>query len=201
MSTPDDTPNTKVGRLLDQYGLDGLGATLETHWTDDGRDRKSLRDLADMFNKTLLRTQIREHDVNIVGADVDAYYDLLHGDDVSAGRAAEARTELAQQGVDVDALTNDFVTYQAMRSYLKDVRGASYERPDDAEQVAKEKEQIERLLTRTETVSREKLDRLRNTDRINLGAFRLFVGVDVFCETCGSQYSIEELLDRGGCDC
>lgn len=201
MSNPDDAPNTKVGRLLEEYELEDLGATLEAYWTGDGRERESLRDLADRFNRALLRTRIREHDVSTVGADVDAYYDLLTGDDVSAGRAAEARSELEQHGIDVDALTSDFVTYQAIRSYLTEVRGATYEQPDDAEQVAKERDQIDRLMTRTETVSREKLEQLRNTDRIELGDFRLFVSVDVFCESCGSQYAVDELLDRGGCDC
>ncbi|MDS0279800.1 hypothetical protein NDI85_18595 [Halomicroarcula sp. S1AR25-4] len=197
----DDAPTTKVGRLIDVYDLDGLGPELEAHWTSEGDARKSLRDLADLFNKELLRAEMRDNDMAPVDSDVDTYYELLTSDDVSAGRATEARRDLEQEGIDVAELTDDFVTYQAVRGYLQNVRGASYEQADDAEQVAKEQQQLERLVTRTQAVSREKLDRLRKTDRIDLGTFRVFVGINIFCETCGSQYAVDELLENGGCDC
>ncbi|MBX0297008.1 rod-determining factor RdfA [Haloarcula nitratireducens] len=201
MSGSDDTPTTKVGRLIEIYELDGFGAELEAYWTGEGAERKSLRDLATLFNEELLRTQMRDHGMSAVDSDVESYYELLDDDEVSAGRATEARRDLEQHGIDIDEVTDDFVTYQAIRGYLQNVRGASYEQTEDSEQIAKEQERLERLITRTEAVSREKLERLRDTDRIDLGTFRMFVGVNVFCESCGSQYSIEELLDEGGCDC
>lgn len=197
----DDTPTTKVGRLIEQAGLTGFGADLEARWTGDGVERESLRDLADRFNRELLRARIRDSDADASELDLDRTYRLLTDDDATAGERAEIQATLEQAGVDVSTLTDDFVTYQAVRSYLQNVRGASYEGTTDAEQVEKERDQVERLVGRTEAVSREKLERLRDTDRIELGTFRVFVDVDVFCEDCGRQFSVGELLDRGGCDC
>ncbi|WP_254271004.1 rod-determining factor RdfA [Haloarcula marina] len=197
----EELPTTKVGRLIDAYELDGFGAELEAYWTAEGEERKSLRALAELFNKELLRRQLRDHGMDTVDDGVQMYYRLLTDDDASAGRVTDAKRDLEDAGIDVDSLTSDFVTYQAIRSYLQDVRGASYDHATDEEQVAREREQIERLTTRTEVVSREKLERLSKTDRITLGDFRLFVSVDVFCEDCNAQYSVAELLERGGCDC
>jgi len=197
----DDTPTTKVGRLIEQVDLTGVGADLEARWTGDGVERESLRDLADRFNRELLRARLRDSDADVTELDLDRAYRLLTDDDATAGKRAEIRATLEQMGVDVTALTDDFVTYQAIRSYLQNVRGASYEGTSDTEQVEKERDQVGRLASRTEAVSREKLERLRNTDRIELGTFRVFVDVDVFCEDCGRQFAVGELLDRGGCDC
>jgi hypothetical protein len=51
------------------------------------------------------------------------------------------------------------------------------------------------------TVTEGKLDQLRRSDEIVLGNARVFVDVNVLCEDCGAQYEVDELLDRGGCDC
>ena len=201
MGTGDDEPTTKVGRLLAEYELDGLGAELEAHWTADTPERKSLRDLAALFNRELLRTQMRKHEMSTVDRDVARYYRLLTDDEVTTGQAVEARNELTEHGIDIDDLTGDFVTYQAVRGYLRNVRGAEYDRSGGDSQIEVERDRIERLITRTEAVTRDKLDQLENTDRIDLGTPRLFVGIDVFCEDCGSRYAVGQLLDRGGCDC
>jgi hypothetical protein len=101
----------------------------------------------------------------------------------------------------VEQLERDFVTYQAIRSYLQNERGAEYDADDDGDRVERTAESIGRLTSRLETVTESNLARLRDTDRVSLGEFRLFTSVDVLCTDCGSQYTVEELLERGGCDC
>lgn len=203
--TDDDgetTPSTKVGRLLASYDFDpGYGAELEAKWTGADGDRTSLRDLADEFNERLLALALRSAGASVIDGEVENLYRLLTDDDASAGGRVEARDRLEREGVDVEQLESDFVTYQAIRSYLKDARGAEYQSTSDERRVENTTETVERLLSRVQTVVESDLDALRRTDRLSLGDFQLFVEVNVLCRDCESQYGVVELLRRGGCDC
>jgi len=200
-STP-ERKSSKVARLIDEYGLDdSFGDRLERLWTADGDRRESLRDLADRFNRRLLETTLQAAGASTVDGEIENLYRLLTDDDVSSGMRTEARTRLEREGVDIDQLERDFVTYQAIRSYLTEYRDAEYERPSESERAESVIETIQRLQSRLRSIAEEGLDRLRSTDRLTLGRFRLFVDVDVLCEECGAQYGVVELFERGGCDC
>ncbi|MWG33455.1 rod-determining factor RdfA [Halomarina oriensis] len=198
---PDDArPSSKVARLIEEYGLDeSFGAYLEAQWTSD-EDRMSLRSLADTFNRRLLEVAMNEAGRSVVDGEVENLYRLLTDGDVSSGVRTEAQARLERAGVDVDELQRDFVTYQAIRSYLTKYREATYE-STPTDRVQKVRGTIERLQSRTQSVTTQSLQQLRDTDRITLGTFRIFVDVDVLCEECGAQYGVVELLGRGGCDC
>lgn len=201
--TPDQrSSNLKVGRLIEAYGLDpALGDRLERYWTADGDERLSLRELADLFNQRLLEAAMRDEDMAPLAGEVDNLYELLTDDDVSSADRTRTRRRLEREGVDVDALQQDFVSYQAVRTYLKDGRGAEYSRDDhDAETAATT---IQRMRSRTGTIAESKLAQLADTDRtdLDLGQFRVMVDVRVVCEDCGAQYAVSNLLERGGCDC
>jgi len=204
--TDDDSTSgrksSKVARLLDEYDLgDAFGDELERLWTADGDQRESLRDLADRFNRRLLESALTATGTSTVDGEIDNLYRLLTADDVSSGMRTEARVRLERDGVDVEQLERDFVTYQAIRTYLTEYRDAAYEGPSESEQVDSVLETIQRLRARLRSITEGSLDRLRSTGRITLGDFRLFVDVDVLCEDCGSQYGVVDLLERGGCDC
>jgi hypothetical protein len=197
-----ETPRRKVGRLIEAYDLGtDYGAQLEAAWTGEDGDRTSLRDLAEEFNHDLLAAAMREADAATTEGDVDSTFRLLTDDDVTAGTRTETRSRLERAGVDVEQLEGDFVTYQAIRSYLQNERGAEYDNAADGDRVERTAESIGRLTSRLETVTESNLARLRDTDQVTLGEFRLFTSVDVLCTDCGTQYTVEELLARGGCDC
>lgn len=200
-SSTDDRPSSKVARLLEEYGLDELGTELEQRWTGDGYERMSLRDLADFFNKRLLEQALRDAGQTALDSDVETTYRNLTGDDVSTGVRTDTQTRLEQDGLDVDSLERDFVTYQAIRSYLKEWRGAEYEQPSDEEKRANDRESIQRLLTRTLSVTEDRIEKLRETDRIAAEEFEVFVEAQVLCQRCGTQYSVTDFIDNGGCDC
>lgn len=191
---------TKVERLLDEYGFETLGAELERRWTAAGDERMSLRDLADFFNQKLLEATVTDAGIRPLAGEVENTYRLLTADTVSETHRTRARRQLAREGVDLDAVQSDFVTYQAIRTYLKDVRGA--EQPtDDRPRPAVEAESIQRLRGRTRQVTAGKLEQLAKGDHITLGEFRVFAELNVLCEECSTQYEVEQLLRRGGCDC
>lgn len=196
-----DESRTKVARVIREYGLEGLGAELEAYWTGTGEgiERKSLRDLADTVNRRLLKRALLEAGATVLDGEIDSYYASLTDGERSEAVRIEMRQRLEDEGVDVDRLESDFVSYQAVRTYLK-ARGAEYEQANGG-QIQTDLEAIQRLLSRTASVSEEKVERLRDTGRIELDEFRLLVNAQVFCHGCDNQYSVQELLERGGCEC
>lgn len=190
----------KVVRLLDEYELEGVGERMERRWTTDGEDRMSLRKLADYFNQQLLSKSMANAGMQPLSGEVENIYRLLTDDGVGGADKTRTRRRLEREGVDVETLERDFVTYQAIRTYLREHRGAERD-VDERPRTTVEAENIQRLRGRTVTVAEEKLERLANGDHITLGEFRVFADINVFCERCKSQYDIVEVLDRGGCDC
>jgi len=191
---------SKVERLLDEYGLEGLGDELVESWTADGDERKSLRQLATEFNVALVDARLESKGVTHFDTDGSAIYEALADDDSERDRST-IETRLERAGINVDELERDFVTYQAIRSYVKDVRDAEYETATDEEHIEKQKNTIQRLVSRATSVTEEKLTRLRDTGRITLGDFRLIVDFQVYCRDCESQKTVSALLSDRGCEC
>ncbi|WP_435197417.1 rod-determining factor RdfA [Natronomonas sp. EA1] len=190
----------KLARLIDEYDLAGLGEELERKWTASGDERLSLRDLATLVNRRLLRSAMTEAGMQPLAGEVENVYRLLTDDEVSTADRTRTVRRLEREGVDIESLRSDFVTYQAVRSFLKRDRGAEYA-SDERDRTTVEAENIQQLRGRVLSVTEGKLSRLRNTDELTLGEFRLFAELSVLCEDCGQRYEAVELLERGGCDC
>ena len=190
---------SKVARLIEQYDLDAVGVEMEQKWTAD-EDRSSLRDLAEYFNRKLLAEATADAGMRPVDDEIKTFYHLLEGDESHDADRTRIRRRLERNGVDVDGLRNDFVTYQAIRTYLTEYRGAEYE-TDERDRTAVEAENVQRLRGRTERVTDSKIEQLLENDELVLGDHRLFVDIDVLCEGCGQQFAVDELLQRGGCGC
>lgn len=190
----------KVVRLIDEYDLDGVGAEMERRWTADGEERMSLRDLSERFNRQLLEEVMARAGVQPLSGEVENLYQLLTDDDVSEADRTRARRRLEREGIDVDTLLKDFVSYQAVRTYLREHQGASYT-STTGDRLETEARNIQRLRSRTTAVIESKLDQLEAGGHLSLGDFRTLVNATVVCEDCGSQFDVRELLERGGCDC
>lgn len=197
--TDTETSRSKVAELIKQYEMEGVGMTLETRWTRE-EDRWSLRDLAGWFNQQLLKQAMEDAGVTPVDGEVSNNYRLLTDDNISEGDRIQLRRKLEQAGVDVDTLLDDFVTYQAIRTYLKEVRNATYDRTKKSS-VDSVQQRIDRLVGRTTSVTEGQLKQLQAASNFAVGSIRVLVDVQVYCEECNSQYEVAELLERGGCDC
>lgn len=196
----DRAKSTKVGRVIETYDLHGLGDELERRWTEPDGERDSLRTLADVFNRRVLEAAMEAAGMDPLDGEIENVYRLLTDEDVTAGTRTETEGRLRQENVAVDELNGDFVTYQAIRSYLQDVREASYSR-DDVDDVAAARSSFERLIGRTTAVIERRLDQFRNSGSLTLGRFRVRTTVTVYCEECETQYDVAALLTRGGCAC
>ncbi|ELY93017.1 hypothetical protein C482_20121 [Natrialba chahannaoensis JCM 10990] len=199
-STPG--PKPKVARLIAEYEqeLAGIGGELESRWTDPETD-DSLRSLADWFNEQLLRAALADAGVETVTDDVSQLYSLLAGDTGSRGERTQIERRLERQGVDVASLADEFVSYGAIRSYLTGYRNATPPSATERTNATTIARTIDGLRQRTVAVTESKLDRLQDTDQLQVGPHRVFADVQVLCERCGKQYDVADLLDAGSCDC
>lgn len=195
------TPRSKVARLIDTYDLDGMGDEMEYLWTAEGDDRRSLRDLADYFNKRVLEQELSGTEIKPLDGEVENFLRLLTRDDVNNAEKTRARRRLEREGIDVDRLLDDFVTYQAIRTYLKNHRDATYS-PDETDSTEKAKENLIQLRCRTARVTENKINQLARSDSLSMcGNVRATADVKIICEGCGSHWGIEDLLAEGGCSC
>lgn len=205
MSRPDSTTTdksrtTKVARLTKQYGFDELGDELERRWVGQDGDRDSLRTLADVFNQRLLAHAMDDAGIDSLEGEVENIYELLTAEGVTSGTRTETVTRLRQHGIDADELTSDFVTYQAIRTYLRDIRGVNYTHKE-TDPIESATSSFDRLIGRTTAVIERKLQSLASSEKLTLGSFRVRTTVSVYCEDCENQYDATTLLTRGGCDC
>lgn len=194
---------TKVERVLEKYHLDGFGDELVARWLgQDGLERESLRSLAGVTNRRILSTALREAGETPLEGEVDNLVRLLRSDDVSAGMRSQARQRLEQRGVDVEELTADFVSHQAIHTYLTTVKEATYDRdPSGNDKRTDRTETLQRLESRLQAVTESTVEKLQTAGDISLGQFDVIVSVRVLCNDCGEQYGVRNLLQRGGCAC
>lgn len=201
MDTSKDTVKhrTKVARLIDEYDLEGFGDELERLWTASGDERRSLRELAEILNKRVLKTSIERSDINTLSNDIDGIYLRLQGEKGTPADQTRTRRQLEREGVNVETVQSDFVTYQAVRSFLQEERNAEYE--PESEPVKRDKANIQQLRNRTKLVTETKLDGLENADQIELGSHQITVDINVYCEDCNRQFDVIDILDQGRCNC
>lgn len=198
MTTEPSGVNTKVARVIRTYGLDEMGAELEAAWTGASGERTSLRDLADEFNVAVLQAALGEVGVSSLSVDPSSTYEALRSD--SGSSATRARRRLEREGVDVDELTGDFVTHQAIHTYLTQEREASLPAADD-DMADRKVETIEKLQGRVSAVAESAITSLANADELDCGDYDVLVDVRAVCPNCGTDAPVGELIRQGGCGC
>jgi predicted transcriptional regulator len=194
----DTTPRTKVGRVIERYGLDGMGGRLEAEWTGRTGERTSLRDLADRLNRRILEARIREMGSSPSDFEITSIYEALHHG--TGSEEIQARRRLERQGIDTDALRSDFITHTAVHTYLTESRGVSLP-PDDQNLRERKIETIEKLRGRVEAVSESAIASLVNAEKLNDDEYTVLVDIQVICPNCGKATPISELFREGGCEC
>lgn len=193
--------SSKVATLIEKYSLEEMGRELEVRWTGDGVERLSLRALETFFNERLLEAVLFDAGMNTLEDNVENIYQNLTDETATAGVTAETQNRLERNGVDVGDLERDFVSYQAIRSYLQEWRGAEYEQISKQEKLDKDVTSINRLITRTSSVTTDRISNLRKTGRIDIEEFEVFVDAQVLCQQCGKQYTVDEFFENEGCTC
>ncbi|WP_255197651.1 rod-determining factor RdfA [Halorarius litoreus] len=192
---------SKVGRVIIDRDLGDIGAALEHHWTAEDQESMSLRTLADFFNQRVLRGAMEDAGMQVLDGEAENLYELLTGDDVSGGSRVQAKRRLEREGLDVGALMSDFVSHQAVHTYLTKYRGASAPASNGTTGTDSERITIQRLRNRLAAVVTNSLTSLRSKGQLTLGEFDVFVNIQIRCDDCGTQLTVSELFETGGCEC
>lgn len=199
-SDSDGTSRYKIGKGIDRYSLNGMGRELEEYWVDDGRDSYSLRELAEYFNKEMLRSALAGTAQHRLSGDIETIYLALTDEDVSRGEQTHVQKTLERDGVDVEQLQRDFVTHQAVYTYLTKGRGVE-KRTETGDRIESARQTINGLRGRLIAVVETTLSNLTETGTLTLGSFDIFVNIHVHCTDCGVHKNLSNLLDDGGCEC
>jgi len=192
------TQQSKIARVIETYELGNLGTELEAAWTGAAGDRTSLRDLADRFNQAVLAAALDMATVSHNEQEVQRLYEGLTSD--TATTTVAARRELERSGIDVDAVTTDFVTHQTIYTYLTEVRSATLP-ADDRDRTEQRIEAIEKLQGRLHSVADSTLTTLANGDELDHDEYEVLINVQLLCPLCGASTPLKELLRDGGCSC
>jgi DNA-binding transcriptional ArsR family regulator len=194
----------KVGRLVEDYGLHYLHDELQRRWTDDA-DRYSVRELEALLNQGLIRAELEAVGDSPLDGEVENLYELLTSDDVSSGKRIEARRRLERRDVDVDRLSDDFVSHQTVYRHLTSCLDLEYESDCENEEneviVERSLETLRALKRRTTVVSEGTTNRLNDRDIIDIEDPQVFVDLSVTCIECGNDFSLTELGEGATCDC
>lgn len=198
-----DECTCKVGRVLDKYSIEHLDQELVDLWTADPDERQSLRELAAYLNRAILREAAHEAGLNPVEEMVDTWYRILTDEDQSSGSETQVRLQLERDGVDVDEVTGDFVSYQTINRHLKQCRGAERAARDetDEENIRRRVQSIYALENKIIAVANDILEQLHNTGRISLSNFEIFVSITIRCSECGTHHNISDIVENKGCHC
>ena len=195
--TGDGNRGCKIDRVCEKRNLARVDEQLLERHENSG---ESLRDLEEYFNRRVLESALRDANVELVDGDTEHTFRLLTADAVSSGTEIEVRERLRRDGVDPDVVTDDFVSYQTIRTHLRDcldrdTSNGSDLTPTDA------KNTVLKLLSRTEIITERTLDRLRSAGNLTVGDADVTLSLRVACTECGEEYPFSRLIDRGGCEC
>jgi hypothetical protein len=193
------TQRSKVERVIEAYDLKGMDAELAQYWRGEGVERRSLRELATVFNERIVQAAMEDAGMSPLDGEAANVYDLLSSDDVTTGARTRAERRLDREGVDVAAMRTDFVSHQAIHTYLTDVRGL--EHSSKSGDVESRIETVQRLVGRTRSVSTGVVAGLDDAGAVDIGEFEVTADVYVTCRDCNSRYELTTLLRRGHCDC
>lgn len=190
---------SKVQRVIEKYDVPELSDELERRWTQS--DGESLRELADYFNTEVLAAALTDTGQQRLEGEASHYYNLLTDDDVTAGMRTQTERRLEREGIDVESLTDDFVSHQAIHTYLTKFRDVKYPQEEAGNRVESARETLQQLRSRTQAVTDTTIDSLQKNDGVDIGDFNVFVSIQVMCKDCQRQYDFDELLEEGRCQC
>lgn len=188
----------KVCRVLAERDMGRLDDDLVARWQGDAGERMGYRRLADWLNATLLRREMARVGLPTGGGEARSRYERLTGDDEETAEAV--RDLLHREGVAVEDLRDDFVSYSVVRTHLRDCLGAERDPEPPADWEVDRLEQLEAYATE------EAADAVRSL--VNKGTLSAGgdvtpeVTIRVTCSACGAAVPVEEALAAGAfCDC
>jgi hypothetical protein len=188
----------KVERVAHKYGLSRLDERVLRRREQEGA---SLRKLEAYINQRILRAAMEGAGMRVLEGDAENYHRILTEDDASRTAEQQVRRELEQEGVPVEEVLSDMVSYQTVRAHLNDCLDTDTSKDDAPPDPEQAESTFRGLQTRAENVVEKALNRFRKHDVIDIGSPHVNVIINVTCGDCGRTYGAYELLNRKQCEC
>jgi len=192
----------KVDEAIDTYGVRApgtgsasLGEYLVARWTGaDGYRSVGYRQLADWFNRQLLKRVYDEHGRSTLGTRIDSEYAALTGDDDLV--RSEVVADLASSGVDADAVVDDMVSPRTMHRHLTGCLDA--EKTPRPAQTDWERDSVEMARARlAEKVSKAASSLETKGEIPDADAANVEIGIYLSCPECTTRVPLEIARRRG----
>jgi len=192
----------KVDSLIERHaptvpdpGHESVDEYLVARWTGaDGRSADGYKALTEWFNKRLLKRVYEEHGRDVVSVHLDREFELITGDaDIQRDELA---ADLAADGLDIDEVQTELVSWSTMRHHLKgcldaekDTTPAETDWEANTVQMARERaaEKAQSVLS-----SLTSKGRLQDADRAQVD-----VQVKLRCPDCSVRVPFEDAVERG----
>lgn len=187
----------KVCRVLDERGLERYNERMIDQWQGDKQTRKGYRELARWLNVTLLRREMDRAGLSTLGDEAESKYDRLVAGD---SNAAEIEHILEREGIDVDGLQGDFVSYGVVRTHIKECLGAEYEKSQSSEW---EREAIDIATDHARSKIEDAVSSLRSKGELDAGGeIDVTVTAELECSNCHSKVPLQRAVRREYlCEC
>lgn len=187
--THDISPPARVDSDLNSYLVD--------RWTGEGEmEAVGVRTLSEWFNKQVLKSEYREHGRSDSAVRIDSDYEALRGNDVPDHERAELLSELADDGIDGEAMTKQFIGKSTLSRHLKQCLNATKET-----RKAETEWEMDRVRVATNTYRshlESALQSLENKDRISgLGEATVQIQTYLSCPECPTRVIVETAYEQG----
>lgn len=183
-----------------RYGFDDIDDELKEKYEDEDA---SFRELEQYLNTKIIETVLDRNNIDYLPGEAENYRRILleETDNITIANVRNAEYRLENQGVDVDQLEEDLVSYHTMGTHLRDCIGVDTSQKSKEIDIESGENTIGSLISRTDAVINRTLERLRDTGKLSLGEFTVNVSARVTCEECGRTTNVFELTENGGCEC
>ena len=181
----------KLCRALDEWDLGHYDERMLRDWQRES-GRKGYRTLAREFNTMLLRRQMDRAGVSTLANEAESRYERLTGDDETV--AHETREVLQREGLPIDDLESDFVSYGVIRKHLTECLGEEYEH----ESGDWEQEAIVRARSHAQQKISEAVQAALSKGKLSAaGDVTVSVSVELECERTQVRVPVDRAMRRG----
>jgi hypothetical protein len=191
------TCNCKIGKVARERDLDDLNSHIRRWYVEED---ESLRAVARKVNVHILSTVMNDIGGRGLGPP-ETVYEALVSEEADATTTATVRDKLSFLGVNVDTLTEQFISHMTVKQHLNEFLDVdtSYTGATDPPDVL---DHITDRLDIVENVIDRGIHRLLEAGNIRLpDDYTITVTARVRCHECARTTPPQELIRTGGCDC
>lgn len=183
----------KVCRVLDERDMGGYDERLAERWRAEGPNRMGYRALATWLNTTMLRREMDAAGLSTLGDEAESRYERLTTEDETV--ASEVRSTFRTEGVPIDDLVDDFVSYGVVRTHLLEC--LDLDRPEQSPSDW-EKDALSITRQHAESKASEAVTSLVNKGAIRAaGSIDVSVSIELECTETHQKVPLERALRRG----